>query len=154
MIGRSVWQAGSADTPLSRIDVGEEAGHGDRLVLRHFQAVGDGARAGARRRGAGRGPRWLVRCRRSGWPEARRSRFAAGGCMVATTSRSTFRGPGPATQHGDMRFPCRAPRYAALRVRVPPSGIARSASRCRVLVVTIIYGCMRTDTGRFYQNCS
>lgn len=73
-------EAGSTDAPLPRVDVGEEAGHGDRLGLRHFQAVGDGARAGA---GRGRGPR-LARRRGAGRglvarTETRRGRFAAGG---------------------------------------------------------------------------
>lgn len=142
---RSVWQTGGADAPLSRIDIGEEAGHSDRLVLCHFKAIGDGARAGAwRRSGTGRGG-----C--SGFiprPEARWSRLATGGRSITTGLGPAFRRS--AAQHGDMRFPCRAPRHATLRVRVPLAGIARSASGWRVLVVTVVYGYVRGH-GDVYQ---
>lgn len=138
---RSVWQAGGADTPLSRVDIGEEAGNGDRLVLCHFKAIGDGTRAGARRcSSTGRGFRRLARrcdgC--SGCiprPETRRSRLATGSRSITTGLGPTLWRP--TAQHGDMGFSYRAPRYTTLRVRVPPAGIAWSASG-RVLIVTVI----------------
>lgn len=125
-------QAGSANTPLSRVHVGEEAGHGDGLVLRHFQAVGDGSRAGARRGSPGRGPRRRRRLGGDGGgcvarPEARWGRLATGSRGVTTAPGSALHRP--ATQHGDVGFSCRASHDAALRMRVPPAGIARSAPR-------------------------
>lgn len=45
-------QAGGADSVVSRVHVGKEAGHSDRLGLGELEAVGDTAReSGARGRG-------------------------------------------------------------------------------------------------------